>query len=58
VSVHNVKSMLSKLQELQGAVGLSDDEVAIMVATSLDHDYLPHLLGLAGEFLKWFNLDF
>ena len=30
----------------------------IIIYTSLDHDYLNNLIVLAGEFLKWFNLNF
>ena len=30
----------------------------IIIYTSLDHDYFTNMLILAGEFLKWFNLNF
>jgi hypothetical protein len=30
----------------------------IIIWTSVDHDYLTNLIVLAGEFLKWFNLNF
>jgi len=46
------------LKEIQSDVGLSDDDINIIVYTSLDHDYFTNLLILQGEFLKWFNLDF
>lgn len=37
---------------------MSDDDIAIITYTSLDHDYFTNCLILQGEFLKWFNLDF
>ena len=30
----------------------------MIIYTSLDHDFLPHLLVLSGEFLKWFQMNF
>jgi len=46
------------LDELKGEIGLSDDEITIIIYTSLDHDWFTNLLILQGEFLKWFNLNF
>lgn len=58
IQCHNVKTLFAKLNELKADIGLSDDEITIIIYTSLDHDYLTNLLVLAGEFLKWFNLNF
>ena len=46
------------MKELKTEIGLSDDEICIILFTSLDHDWLTNLLLLQGEFLKWFNLNF
>ena len=46
------------MNELKRDIKLTDDEVTIIVYTSLDHDHLNHMLLMAGEFLKWFNLNF
>ena len=43
---------------MQGDIGLTDDELAIIVYTSIDHDNLNNLIILAGEFMLWFNLNF
>ena len=43
---------------LQKEINLSDNELYLIVFTSLDHDFLPHLILLQGEFLKWFQLNF
>jgi len=58
INVHNVKTLLEKLNELKHDIGLSTEDITIIIYTSLDHDYLTNLLVLAGEFLKWFNLNF
>ena len=58
VEIHNVKTLYEKLHELQGDIGLTDDELAIIVYTSIDHDNLNNLIILAGEFMLWFNLNF
>lgn len=49
---------MEKLQVLQQEIGLTVDELMIIIWTSVDHDYLTNLIVLAGEFLKWFNLNF
>jgi hypothetical protein len=58
LKIHNVKTLIAKLKELQLDIGLTDDEILIIVYTSIDHDYFTNLIILQGEFLKWFNLDF
>ena len=47
-----------KMNQLKPEIGLTDDEIMIIVYTSLDHDWFTNLLILQGEFLKWFNLNF
>jgi len=54
VKIHNVKSLTDKLKELEKEIGLTEDEIRIIIYTSLDHDYFTNLIVLAGEFLKWF----
>jgi len=46
------------METLKRDINLTDDEITIIIYTSLDHGYLPNLLLLPGEFLKWFNLNF
>jgi len=58
ILVHNVKTALKKINELKRDINLTDDEITIIIYTSLDHGHLPNLLVMAGEFLKWFNLNF
>ena len=58
VKIHNVKTLFKKMEELQKLIGLTKEEIIVIIYTSLDHDYLTNLLVLSGEFLKWFNLNF
>lgn len=58
LKIHNAKTLINKLKEHQGVIGLTDDEIMLIVYTSIDHDYFTNLIVLQGEFLKWFNLDF
>ena len=58
VEIHNVKTLKAKLAEFQHEIGLTEDEITILIYTSLDLDWFNNLLVLAGEFLKWFNLNF
>lgn len=44
--------------ELQPEIGLSDDEVNIIMFTSIDQDWLNNLIVLAGEFNLWFSINF
>mmetsp|Transcript_6749 Transcript_6749/g.10852 ORF Transcript_6749/g.10852 Transcript_6749/m.10852 type:complete len:122 (-) Transcript_6749:1015-1380(-) len=56
--MHNVKSIRELLLRLRVEIGLSEDDVMLIIFTSLNSDYLNNLLVLAGEFLKWFNLNY
>lgn len=49
---------MAKLKELQPEIGLSDDDIMILIFTSLDHDWLTNMIVMQGEFLKWFTLNF
>jgi hypothetical protein len=48
LDVHNAFSALAKMNQLKRDINLTDDEITIIVYTSLDHDYLPNLLVMAG----------
>lgn len=56
--IHNVKTLLELLSGLQREIKLTDDEITIIVYTSLDHNHLTNLLINNSEFLKWFTLNF
>lgn len=46
------------MSEVQQEIGLTDDEVTLIIFTSLDLDWLNNLIVLAGEFTLWFNINF
>jgi len=58
IKIHNVKTAIELLEELKDEIGLGDDEITVIVYTSIDRDWFTNLIILQGEFLKWFNLNF
>jgi hypothetical protein len=58
VNIHNVRTLTTKLLEFSDEIGLTTNELTLIIFTSLDLDYLTNLLVMAGEFLNWFNLNF
>ena len=58
IQLHNVKTLKRKMSEIQDEIGLTNDEIAIIIYTSIDLDWLTNLLICAGEFTKWFNINF
>jgi len=58
IKIHNIKTALAKMNQLKPEIGLTDDEISVILFTSIDHDWMTNLLLLQGEFLKWFNLNF
>jgi hypothetical protein len=43
---------------LKEEIGLTTDEIIIIVYTSIDADYFTNLMIMQGEFMKWFTLNF
>lgn len=37
---------------------MTDDEVTLIIFTSLDFDWMNNLIVLAGEFTLWFSINF
>lgn len=58
IKVHNVKTALELLDDIKEEIKLTDDEISVIVFTSIDRDWFTNLIILQGEFLKWFNLNF
>ena len=58
ILIHNAKTLRQKLDSMNSEIGLTDSETTLLVFTSLDVDWFTNLLILAGEFTKWFNIDF
>ena len=58
LKIHNMKTLLVKLNELKKEIGLSDDDITIIAFSSIDRDYYTNMIIMQGEFLKWFNINF
>lgn len=58
VTVLTAKTVLRKLAELQTEIKLTDDDITMILFTSLDHDHLTDLVCLPGELLRWFTTEF
>jgi len=58
LKIHNMKTVLQKLNELKSKIGLDNDEVSIIAYSSIDRDWFTNMIIMQGEFLKWFNLNF
>ena len=58
IKVHNVKTALEKLNQLKAEINLTDEEIHIIIFTSLDFDWFTNLIVLQGEFRKWFDMNF
>jgi hypothetical protein len=58
IKIHNVKTGLELLDELKEEIGFTDDEITVIIFTSIDRDWFTNCILLQGEFLKWFNLNF
>jgi len=58
LKIHNMKTVLIKLNELKSKIGLNNDEISIIAYSSIDRDWFTNMIIMQGEFLKWFNLNF
>lgn len=56
--IHNINSIMIKMNELQNEIQLSREEINFIVFTSLDLDWFNNMLILYTEFSKWFNISF
>ena len=46
------------LNGLQKEIGFTNDEIMIIISTSLDHDNFTNLICHSTEFMKWFTINF
>ena len=58
LNIHNARTAKQKLAEFSRGIGLTADEANLLIYTSLDLDWMTNLLIQAGEFTKWFNINF
>ena len=58
IQLHNAKTLRAKLGEFTNEIGLTNNEITFLVFTSMDMMWLSSMLINAGEFTKWFNINF
>ena len=46
IKIHNVKTAIELLEELKEEIGLNDNEITVIVFTSLDRDWFTNLICL------------
>jgi hypothetical protein len=56
--VHNITTARALLKGLQKDMKVTDDEIRVILFTSLDQDYLTNMIIMQGEFMKWFTTNF
>ena len=58
IEVHNVKTLKQKLSEFSSEIGLTKDEITMMIFTVIDMSWLTNMIIMSGDFTKWFNINF
>lgn len=58
VEIHNVRSLRSKFSEFKDEIGLTDDEVNLIMFSAADEDWFNNLLIQSAEFTAWFRMNF
>ena len=58
IEVHNIKTLKQKLSEFTSEIGLTKDEITMLIFTVIDMAWLTNMIIMAGDFTKWFNIDF
>ena len=44
IKIHNMKTALEKMDQLKGEMKLTEDEISIILFSSLDRDWLTNLI--------------
>jgi len=44
VAIHNIKTLRNKMNELQEEIGFLDDEISVIIFTSIDSDWFTNLI--------------
>lgn len=58
VEIHNVQSVYRKFSEFKDEIGLTDDEVNLIIFSAVDEDWFNNLLIQSAEFTAWFRMNF
>lgn len=58
IDIHNIKTVMLKMQQLVPEIKLKDDEVSVIVFTSIDHDFFVNMLISQNDFTEWFTTNY
>lgn len=58
VEIHNVRSLHRKFSEFKDEIGLTNDEVNLIMFSATDEDWFNNLLVQSAEFTAWFRMNF
>ena len=58
VEIHNVRSVYRKFSEFKDEIGLTNDEVNLIMFSAVDDDWFNNLLIQSAEFTAWFRMNF
>lgn len=58
VEIHNVRSLHRKFSEFKDEIGLTNDEVNLIMFSAADEDWFNNLLVQSAEFTAWFRMNF
>lgn len=58
VEIHNVRSLHRKFSEFKDEIGLTNDEVNLIMFSAADEDWFNNLLIQSAEFTAWFRMNF
>lgn len=58
IDIHNIKTVMLKMQQLMPEIKLSDDDVVIIAFTSIDQDFFTNMLISQNDFTEWFTTNY
>jgi len=58
IDIHNIKTVLLKMQILSPEMKLTEDEVSMITFTSLDLDFFTNMLMSQSDFTEWFTTNY
>ena len=58
ISIHNIKTITNKLEQLKHEIKLTDEDIAVISFSTIDHDYFIPMLVKQSDYLEWFTTNY
>lgn len=58
IVVHNIRTAYNIIAKFNEELNLTQDEINLIMFTSLDQDFFTNLIISQGQFTEWFNINF